>query len=135
MKTNKFILSFLFLAAFITAGFVGYFNLPQASASVSQGSDYQGTTTSSIFPSIQTLSQNGGALGSVVITAVGAGFFTIYDATTTDATKRSNTATTTLASFPTSAAVGTYTFDEISRWGITVVYSGAIGTSTITWRY
>ena len=105
--------------------------------SVQTASEYQGTT---IIPSsvvAQQIKTEPGTLGSVVITGAGAGSFELYNATTTDTAIRTTAATTSLtllASFPVNAAVGTYTFDRIFTDGLLVYWSGARGTSTITWR-
>jgi len=107
--------------------------------SVQQASEYQSTTTIYQIPRTEWLIQSGdGALGSVVITAAGAGF-DIFNATTTDVNKRTGqkaTSTIYLASFPDSVTAGTYIFDEIYTDGLLLVKTGSIvqATSTITYR-
>ncbi len=79
-----------------------------------------------------------GAFGSVVITGANTGIFNIYNATTSDVTKRTgNRATTTilLASFPASVAAGTYTFDARIDQGLWLeLEAGIMPTTTITYR-
>lgn len=98
------------------------------------GAEYNSTTTSSSIANHAVLRPAPGVLGSVVITTVGTGTFVLYDATTTDATKRTKAATTTLASFGASTAAGTYAFDIIATQGILLDYTGVLATSTITSR-
>lgn len=109
-----------------------------ALGSVSRASEYQGTTTSQGFfnPEISVVSGNG-TLGQVTITGAAAGLISIYDATTSNVNLRTgNKATSTIliASFPASAAVGTYTFDRVFFDGMYVSITGTIPTSTITYR-
>lgn len=108
--------------------------------SVSLGAGYKATTTSALMGwavrTPKTLSTHPGTLGSVVITGAAATLFELYDATTTNANLRAIKATTTLASFPTSAAAGTYTFDVDYNVGLIAEFKTgtAIATTTITWR-
>lgn len=105
--------------------------------SVQTASEYQGTTVKNASAVAQQIKTEPGTLGSVIITGAGAGYFELYNATTTDAATRTTTATTSLtllASFPANAAVGTYTFDRIFTDGLLGYWYGAIGTTTITWR-
>lgn len=102
-----------------------------------QGSEYQGTTTTA-GNFLNDVSLNAGqTLGSVVITGAAAGTMDLYDATTSNVNLRTgNLASSSilLASFPTNAAVGTYTFDRIARYGVYVHIVGAMPTTTITFR-
>jgi len=85
----------------------------------------------------QLLKTRFGILGSVVITGVGTGDLTLYNATTTNANLRAIAATSSLpviASFPTSTAVGNYDFDVAFNDGLLAVFSGVIGTSTLTFN-
>lgn len=113
---------------------------PVAHASVPMGGEYQGTTTQSAagsFAAEALLQTGGGALGSVVVTGATTGTISIYDATTSDSTKRTGqTASTSLllASFPASAAAGTYTFDRLYFRGLLIEITGTTPTSTITFR-
>lgn len=108
----------------------------EALGSVPFGNEYQSTTTrnhlGASIANYTVLSSGQGSLGSVVITGAGAGTINIYDATST--VTNSAWATTTLASFPASTAVGTYTFDTIYRKGLMIEVIGATATSTITYR-
>ncbi len=86
---------------------------------------------------IASTSSNWGILGSVIITGANTGYLTIYDATTTDATKRTTVATTSLrviTQIPASAAAQTYTFDAVYQYGLVAEWIGNVATSTITWR-
>ena len=85
----------------------------------------------------QLLKTRFGILGSVVITGVGTGDLTLYNATTTNANLRATAATSSLpviASFPANTAVGNYDFDVAFNDGLLAVFSGAIGTSTLTFN-
>jgi hypothetical protein len=104
---------------------------------VTQGNDYYGTTTLVSNLAGQKLLKGGyGALGSITVTKAGAAgsWMSFYDATTSAATARVNTATTTLATIPTDLAAGTYIFDVNFNYGLLVDFSTAQGTTTITWR-
>lgn len=149
----KYLLPTLEIIAVIGVIAVGLaLNQAPAKASVSVGSSYvsaefagaqtntsykQSAVLGSAQPSTTTPLGSGGLLGSVVITGAGAGSFAIYDATTSNATLRTTSATTSLkvlAQFPANASAGTYTFDEYYQYGLAVEFTGAIGTSTITYR-
>lgn len=109
-----------------------------AFGSVGYGNEYHSTTTApAFFPAEKTLMTTPGSLGSVVITGAGAGVINIYDATTSNVALRTNqapTSTILLASFPTSAAVGTYTFDLQYYSGLYISIVGTMPTTTITYR-
>lgn len=98
---------------------------------VTVGNEYKATTTA--FTDAWTdrvLDTGSGSLGSVVITRAGSVAFDLLNST--DAGR---TPTTTLASFPANAAVGTYTFDVEYSEGLYVdVIEGTNGSSTITYR-
>jgi hypothetical protein len=121
----------------IIAGIIGYqLNQPdQFISSVQRGGEYH--ANSNVVTSVSgVISANPATLGSVIITGTG-GEMTIYDATSTNATLRTVSATTSLpilANFPASTAVGTYTFDVRSSYGLLKVIDGVSGTSTLTWR-
>ncbi len=100
-------------------------------------SSYESTTTRTAvtgvaLTSLTTLSVGFGTLGSVTITGAGTGIVNLYDGTTTS--NHSDSATTTLASFPASTAAGTYVFDSRYNKGLVVEIIGTVGTSTITWK-
>lgn len=109
-------------------------------ASVAFGNDYQATTTDATWTTAipKVLDASNGSLGSVVITTVGTGSLTLYDATTTNINLRTgNTATSTitLANFAITTSLGTYTFDRSFFNGLIVVWTGTNNASTtITYR-
>jgi len=110
-----------------------------ADASVSRSHEYQATTTSTgrFSTGPQTLQTYPGAFGSVIITGAAAGVMNFYDATTTNSSLRDSSQATSsllIASFPTSAAVGVYTFDQIVKRGLVVDIIGTMPTTTITYR-
>lgn len=106
--------------------------------SVARGNDYSSVVTATGLTANKDLLKLGsGTFGSVVITGAAAGTFEVYDATTTNATLRTITATSSLrrlASFPTNAAAGTYTFDTAFNQGLIVAFTGTQGTTTVTYR-
>jgi len=112
--------------------------------SVQRSNEYFSTTTAAFINPLITgtvLTGNvepvSGALGSIIHTAAGTGVISIYDATTTNSafrTGRVASSTILLASIPSAAAAGTYTFDAVYKTGLLVVISGTAGTTTITWR-
>jgi len=112
-------------------------NEPQKVGSIETGQEYTATTTRMSGSWIDaTIKRGYGSLGSVVITKAGDAAFLLLDASTT-ANKIDNfsTSTKTLASFPASAAAGTYMFDVNFNDGLTLeVVSGDNGTTTITYR-
>ena len=113
-------------------------------ASVSVTNEYNATTTAvsnmygATVSSSRMIKPGYGSLGSVIITGATAGIFNLYDATTSDVTKRTNnlaTSTLLIASFPASVAAGTYTFDVVFVNGLFVdIQSATVATSTITFR-
>jgi hypothetical protein len=110
-----------------------------ASGAVSQGHEYNGTTTSTgRFPTLVSLTTASyGSLGSVVVTGAAAGTINIYDATTSNASLRDasqSTSTILIATLPNSAAAGTYAFDRVYTRGLLVEITGTMPTTTITWR-
>lgn len=111
--------------------------------SVVQGGEYVATSTASntlygAFTGDQLLKTGWGTFGSVIITGANTGIMNIYNATTSDVTKRTNaiaTSTILMASFPANTVVGTYTFDVVFTTGLLVeLESGLIATTTITYR-
>lgn len=117
---------------------IGVFSPKEAPnlGSVSKSNEYQATTTYSklgvpTFGVNQTLiSNNGGVLGSVIITGAVAGPIKIMNASST-----TDTASNTIAVFPNSTAAGTYTFDSIVTRGLIIeTTSGLLPTTTITYR-
>lgn len=132
----------LLLAAFLGAALLFSWNpaLP-ADASVLRGGEYHATTTNSFTvgggPTEKALLTEPGTLGSVVITGANSGTINLYDATTSNINARTgNLATSAIlvASFPASAAAGTYTFDGVVVNGLYLSVAGTAPTSTITYR-
>lgn len=133
MKLKQTIITILI--AIITALGGGYtaMNL----GSTQDGQAYTSVTTATGLSYKDLLKLGGGTLGSVVITGAGAGTFELYDATTTNSTLRTITATSSLKkimSFPASAAAGTYTCDCAFSQGLIAAFVGVQGTTTITFR-
>lgn len=100
---------------------------------------YRATTTpENLTWTDQLIDTGSGTFGSIIITTSGDLAFDLLNATTTDITARTgNKATSTilLASFPSSAAAGVYTFDAIYYAGLYLdVKSGSLGTSTIIYK-
>jgi hypothetical protein len=136
------------IAVAVLLAVVGFLTIamqqPRASASIRSGDEYMATSTASNTMYGASITGNAlirtgyGSLGSVIITGAGTGIWNIYNATTSDVTKRTgNVATTSilLASFPASATAGTYTFDVTYTTGLLVeLESGVMATSTITFR-
>ncbi len=110
----------------------------------SEVSDYSATTTAAntvygAFTSSRLIKTGFGSFGSVVITGANTATINIYNATTSDITKRAASmasSTILLASIPGSAAAGTYTFDVGYTIGLYVDIASALNapTSTITYR-
>lgn len=112
---------------------------PPVLGSTARGSEYQGTTTQSAVGAFTdiVLEPNGGTLGQVTITGAAAGTLNFYDATTSSILLRAPSMTTTtvlIASFPASAAAGTYVFDRVFFRALLLNTTGTTPTSTITWR-
>jgi hypothetical protein len=128
------VLGFIALAALI----LGWAYVNRAQASVTVGNEYQyATTTSGTGASVRTAKTGYGSLAQVTITGKNAGITQIYDATTSDITKRTGqTATSSLliAEIPSNAPEGTYTFDDVFTRGLLIVTSGTPATSTISYR-
>lgn len=135
-KLEKILLSFSITFSIFVVGFMLFKNPQPVYGSVSQGSSYHSTTTRAFngtaLTNLSLLQLGPGDLGSVVITGAGTGVINIYDATTTG--PHSDSATTTIASFPASTAAGTYTFDAQYYKGLIIEIIGSAATSTITYR-
>jgi hypothetical protein len=107
--------------------------------SVTQGNEYRyqsyGVANSSGTATV--LKGSAGSLGSVILTGTTASPLVIYQATTTDATKRATAATTSLTSIiaiPTGTTKDVFTFDISVPVGLMAVWGGVVSTSTITYR-
>lgn len=111
----------------------------QVEGSVMVGSESNATTSPTGFGnSTEKLVITGPAvLNNIVLTGTNTGVVYFYDATTTDITKRTNntpTSTLLVASFPASAATGTYVFDISVKNGLMYQSVGNAPTTTITFR-
>ena len=116
----------------------------EAFGSIRIGDEYTATSTASntmygaTITGDRLIKTGTGELGSVVITGAGTGIWNLYNATTSNVLARTGqpaTSTILIASFPASAAAGTYTFDVTYTTGLLVeLESGVISTSTITYR-
>ena len=113
--------------------------------SVETGQGYEATTTASnasgyaIATSPFHIKKAPSTLGSVIVTKAGTagGYYNFYNATTTSILARASKYASTsilMISLPTDLAAGTYTFDVEFPIGLTVDWSGTIGTTTITYR-
>lgn len=118
--------------------------------SIPDGQAYYGTTTDSTWSTdfkTRTLKAGPGVLGSIVYVTAGTSDLVIYDATTTDTSKRSSTMSTSsiiVARFTPNSitpgyteVTGTYTFDRSLVNGLTAEITGTltqVATTTITWR-
>ena len=121
-------LGIIAVALLIVAGSVFLSRETSVNASVSQGGEYTATTT----VTSGTNYVNGvGSFGSVIITGPYATGFSLYDATSTQATSTSNL----IATFPASAPAGTYTFDVRVINGLKMSNASTTNpTMTITYR-
>lgn len=146
MTNTSDILKFAALAAllFLTAFcFVLFQGSREAYGSVNDTAEYTATTTASNANAYGTtiigstvVATSSITLGSVVITGANTAVWNIYDATTTDVTKRKlATSSLLIATFPASIVAGTYTFDVRLKDGLLIdVQSGTMPTTTITTR-
>lgn len=138
----KNILAVAFLLLAVTLAMLVLQNPKEAGASIRSGDEYLATSTSATtvygaFASSQVIVSGPAAFGSVIITGANTGTLNFYNATTSDVNKRTNnTATSTIliASFPASAAAGTYTFDVQVTDGLYIDILGLAATSTVTYR-
>lgn len=123
---------------FIISVFSISINQPrEVRASVARSGEYQSTTTDATFavaPAFKVIQTGEGTLGSLVVATAGSGVINVYDGTTTDATKRTKAATTTLIHLTTSVQ-GTYQLDLVAHDGLLVETVGTqTGSTTITYR-
>jgi hypothetical protein len=134
MSIKQKIISVLLAIVALLGGSYGVTTL----GSINDGQSYNSIVTATGETANKDLIKLGsGTLGSVVITGAAAGTFEIYDATTTNASLRTITATSSLrklASFPANAAAGTYVFDVNFNQGMIVAFTSTQGTTTITYR-
>lgn len=106
--------------------------------SVVDGQAYTATSTKdqlgNSIADYAVLKSGGGVYGAFVVTGANAGIVFVYDATTTNATLRTNPATTTLASYPASLVAGEYPCECTFNYGLLVDYGSGIATGTISWK-
>lgn len=144
-KTLKiFNISAVAILAIFACAYLYTIGTKDALGSVPQGSDYIATTTGEATNYGNTITGShlirtgSGSLGSIVITGANTGIVNIYDATTTDITKRAaalSTSTILRASFPASTVAGTYVLDATFTNGLYVdLVTGKMPTTTITYR-
>lgn len=138
---KKILLALLVLVSVVSIfGFVIVSqNAQRVEGSVTVGSEYNSTTTPNRVgnSSVATIRSGSVTLGSVVITGTSNGTMNIYDATTSDITKRTNntpTSTLMVASFGANMATGTYPYDVQLNNGLLVEMVGNAPTTTITFR-
>lgn len=127
----------LLASLLVGAFFLGRNQIELSIGSVGQTGEYHSTTTSFLGNPASLIKTGGGTLGSVIITGANTGVFLLYDATTTNKNLRApelTSSTILLASFPASAATGTYTFDLLFSNGLLLERIGTSPSSTITWR-
>jgi len=150
MKNREMLLNFLAAGTIVLALGVMLFVaviLPQqvATGSVTQGNEYNSTTTRDSTRGELLLKTGGGSLGSVLITnQLGTQeIFSLYDATTSNINLRTGNAPTSsilLADFSgtgNNSFKGTAQFDSVFRTGLLWVSEGNgtdAPTTTITWR-
>lgn len=139
MKNNILIGGVIVMVVLIGLVFRGSPIAQKTLGSVTAANEYIASTTDTQtrFNNYQVIRKGPGTLGSVVITTTGTSPFNLYDATST--VTNGEWATTTLASFPASPTVGTYTFDVNVVKGILVEFTGSPtatsrASSTITIR-
>ena len=117
-------------------GEIQTFNEPESFRGVNFANEYHYSYQDSSSSDTQQISTLRGALGSVVNFEATSGGFVLYDATTSDITKRAlaTTSLPVLAKFPAGVAVGTYVFDTIIKNGLLAVFTAPNASSTITYR-
>jgi len=133
--TNRWSIVVILGAIALTA-FLIFQNAQTAVGSVDfESAGYMSTSTDSNFSAGtgKLLKTGSGILGSVVVTLGSSAPLVIYDATTTIHT---DSATTTLVNFKTTATAGTYTFDVTFNKGLLIVGASSVGmaSSTVTWK-
>lgn len=129
---------------FAIAAHLFFLQTDKAIGSVAVSNEYTATSTAanSVYGATITgdklVRTGSGSLGQVVITGANTGVLNIYDATTTSVLLRTGqvaTSTILIASFPASAAAGTYTFDAVFNTGLLLdLESGNMATTTILYR-
>ena len=143
IKIQIAFMAVIFVAAlFVVSIWFGLSTQPTL-GSVIQGNEYQATTTikssdSGTFDGLEQLKIGQGSLAQVTITGANTGVLVFYDATTSNASKRSAdraSSTIAIAEISASVAAGTYTFDAEFTDGLLMSRLGGLGpTSTVMWR-
>lgn len=128
-------------AMLVLAGVILIKPIQNAFAGVPIGNSYQATTTSTVSPSIEItpICTTAGELGEITVTASGSagGSIDLFNATTSNVlarTGRRASSTILIASIPSNATVGTYTFNASFGSGLLAVKTGTHGTTTISYR-
>ncbi len=140
----KIILPTALFISILYASFLLFSQPATVQGSTLQGQEYMATTTAanSVYGATvtgSTLIRTGsGSLASVIITGANTGVVNLYDATTSDITKRAarlSTSTILIATLPANLVAGTYVFDAVYSNGLYFdLISGSAPTSTITYR-
>lgn len=146
--TRTYQLTLVFLVGAILAmAFIVWQKPWQVLGSTVIGNEYIATTTNTqtLFNNYTVIRGKTGrsatgtptTLGAVIITTTGTSPFCLYDATST--VPNGEWATTTIACFPASPTVGTYTFDAQYNKGILVEFTGSASatsraSTTFTYR-
>jgi type II secretory pathway pseudopilin PulG len=141
------VITYSIIGILLAAALIAYLMSVQpwnAQGSVIQGNEYQATSTAAnalygARTDTEGLLKTGyGSLAQVTITGANTGILNFYNATTSNVNLRTgNTASSSIliASFPASAAAGTYTFDATVTTGLLYVLEGGnMPTTTIMWR-
>jgi hypothetical protein len=143
-KVNNIIVQFLGLALIAVLA-VWYLSTAMVvQGSVTYGSDYLATTTSTTLSgsiiSVQLLKTGQGSFGSFIQTGAGTGSgnIEVYNATTSNVSLRTGqvaSSTILLASIPVSAVANTYIYDIQFTTGLLLVWpTSGLGTTTTTFR-
>lgn len=136
----KTLISIISVIVVLMAGTIGWqyseLSQKQPVGSVNTANEYRAVYATQGGTQTAVLSTGPATLGSIVITGANTGTLKIYNATTTDVTKRAlaTSSLAILAAIPASLAAGTYTFDVSAVNGLMYDWTGTIATSTITWR-
>jgi len=144
MKNKLLTIGAILGLALLTAVIAVVLSRPnESAASISNDQGYVATTTVVLNTydgdGVVLLKNGYGQLGSVIVNATSSqSRFTLFDATTSDATKRSNSQSTssiTIADFSNiSLAPAAFQFDVTLARGLLYVGSGTNGTTTITYK-
>lgn len=140
-KDTQYIVAICLLILLTIMG-IFVFSTKDTYGSAIQGQEYNATSTANggygWGTTVGLIKTGQGSLGSIVLSGTSAGVLAVYDATTTDVTKRTgNRATSTIirGRIDSGQIAGTYTFDvSFSDGLIGVLEAGTMPTTTITWR-